>query len=242
MKSFFRNPLGHIITGLFCLIVGWMFLHQLDYFVTTIQKLPLHLRDQYDFTNQVIIKLFNNINFLFLFITPVLSMKIFSEEFRERTIELYQSSPVTDYEIVLGKYFALLSQGLYLILMTSVYPFMLGNIDVSDLSFLLTGYLGLILNLSSFLALGLLSSSLSGNQVISALAGFVSILLIWIVGWFGQLAGDYFSSKILNFLSVNFHFTHFLKGMFSLSDISFYVCFISFILFLTKKRLEIRLW
>jgi ABC-2 type transport system permease protein len=119
---------------------------------------------------------------------------------------------------------------------------MLGNIEVSDLSFLIIGYIGLMLNLASFLVLGLLSSSLSGNQVISALSGFVTILFIWIIGWFGQLAGNYFSSKILNFLSVNYHFTHFLKGMFSLSDLSFYLCFILFFLLLTKKRLEMRLW
>lgn len=240
--SFFRSPMGYVVTGLFCLVVGWMFMHQLEHFINTVQKAPVHMRTHYDFTNEVIIKLFSNVNFLLLFITPILGMKSFSEEYRDGTMELYFSSPISDFEIVIGKYFGLIIQGAFLIAMTFIYPFVLGNIEITDLSFLFTGYLGLFLNFSCYAIISIFASSLSTNQILSALGGFVLILGIWIVGWFGQSSSNYIVSQILNFLSVNFHFTNLLKGTVHLSDLVFYFSFISFGVLLTKKRLESRFW
>lgn len=242
MRAFYRNPLGHIITGVFLLIVGWMFLHQLDYFVTTVQKVPAHLRSQFDFTNEVIIKLFSNINFIFLFIIPILSMRFISDEYKERTIDLYFSSEVSDFQIILGKYLAAVCQGGYLILLTLVYPFLLGDIQLNDSSFFISGYVGLLLNMATFMALGILASSLSKHQMISALAGFCLVLSCWVVGWFAQLSSNYFATLILNHLSLNFHFTNFLRGQISSSDIIFYLSVIFLALFLSKKRLESRMW
>ena len=242
MISFFRNPLGHVITGIFLLIVGWMFLHQLDYFVTNVQKIPAHLRSQFDFTNEVVIKLFSNINFIFLFIMPILSMRFLSDEYREKTIELYFSSDISDFQLVFAKYLSAICQGGYLILLTLIYPIMMGNLDLGDSIFLFTGYLGLLLNMATFMALGLLASSLSKHQLICALVGFFLVLCCWIIGWFAQLSNNYFASLILNHLSLNFHFTNFLRGQISLSDITFYFSIIFTALFLTKKRLESRMW
>jgi len=169
-------------------------------------------------------------------------MKSFSEEYRDRTIELYFSSPISDFEIVLGKYIGLLIQGFFLILLTMIYPLVLGNLEVTDLSFLFTGYLGLFLNFACFAVISIFASSLSSNQIISALAGFILTMGLWIIGWFGQSSSNYLVSKILNYFSVNFHFTHLLKGTLHLSDLIFYFSFIFFGVLLTKKRLESRFW
>ena len=242
MRSFFRNPLGYIITGFFLIIFGWMILHQLDYFVTNVQKIPAHLRSQFDFTNEVIIKLFSNINFIFLFIMPILSMRFFADEYKERTMDLFFSSDITDFQLVLGKYFAALCQGTFLILLTLIYPFLLGHIDLNDSSFLLSGYFGLFLNMAAFMSLGLLASCLSKHQMISAIAGFCLVLGSWIIGWFAQLSSNYFATLILNHLSLNFHFTNFLRGQISSADLIFYFSLIFLSLFLTKKRIESRMW
>ena len=242
MRSFFRNPLGHIITGIFLLIVGWMFLHQLDYFVSNVQKLPAHLRSQFDFTNEVVIKLFSNMNFIFLFIMPIFCMRTFSDEYRDRTIDLYFSSGVSDLNLVLAKYLAAITQGTYLISLTLVFPLILGSVEVSDATFLLSGYLGLFLNMATFMALGIFASSLSRYQMIAALVGFFLILCCWIIGWFAQLSTSYFGSLILNHLSLNFHFTNFLRAQISFADLIFYFSLIFLSLLLTKKRLESRLW
>lgn len=242
IKSFFRNPMGFVVAGLFCLIVGWLFMHQLDYFINHVQKAPVHLRNHYDFTNEVIIKLFSNVNFLFLFITPILGMRFFSQEYKDRTIDLYFSSPISDFEIILGKYLAFLAQGFFLIAITFVYPLVLSNIDLTDTAFIFTGYLGIFFNFTCFASLSLFSSSLSKNAIICALFGFVMIMGTWILGFFGQLSSHYLLSQIINFLSINYHLTNFLKGVISLSDLFFYFSFNIFILLLLKKRLESRYW
>jgi len=242
LKSFFRSPLGYVVTGLFCLVVGWMFMHQLDYFINNVQKVPVHMRNHYDFTNEVIIKLFSNVNFLLLFITPILGMRSFSEEYRDRTIELYFSSPISDFEIIIGKYLGLLLQGFFFLSMTFIYPLVLSNLEITDISFLITGYIGLFLNFSCYAVISIFASSLSTNQILSALGGFVLILGIWITGWFGQSSSNYLLAQILNFVSVNFHFTHLLKGTIHFSDLAFYFSFICFGILLTKKRLEARFW
>lgn len=242
LKSFFRSPMGYVVSGLFCLVVGWMFMHQLEHFINNVQKVPVHMRNQYDFTNEVIIKLFSNVNFLLLFLTPILGMRSFSEEYRDKTIDLYFSSPISDFEIVIGKYIALLLQGCFLISMTFIYPLVLGNLEVSDLSFLFTGYAGLFFNFACYAVISVFASSLSHNQILSALGGFVMILLVWILGWFGQSSSNYLVSQILNYCSVNYHFTHLLKGTVYLSDFVFYMSFITIGILMTKKRLESRFW
>ncbi|MBD67021.1 MAG: hypothetical protein CME62_17600 [Halobacteriovoraceae bacterium] len=242
MLMFFRNPMGFLVTGLFCLVVGWLFMHQLDFFINNIQKAPVHLRNHYDFTNEVVIKLFSNVNFLFLFITPILGMSFFSAEYKNRTIDLYFSARISDFELILGKYISFLLQGLFILAMTTVYPLVLSNIQMNDTAFIYTGYIGIFLNFSCFASLSLLSSSFSRNPIICALFGFVLIMFTWILGFFGQISSHYFLSQILNFLSVNYHLTSFLKGAVSLSDIFFYLSFNLYILIVLKKRLESRKW
>ena len=94
IKTYLKSPIAYIVMGLFALAVGWMFFNQMSYFLENIQKLPVHMRHEYDFSNEVIIKIFGNINFLFVFIVPILSMKVFSEEFKDQTIEVYFGSSV----------------------------------------------------------------------------------------------------------------------------------------------------
>lgn len=242
LKIFFRSPVSYIVTGLFTLIVGWIFFNQLVYFAENIQKLPISMRNTYDFSNEVVIKLFGNVNFLLLFIIPIISMRSFSQEYKDGTIDLYFSSPVADYELILGKFLALTVQGLFLISTTLIYPLFLSNLDISDTSFIVSGYIGLILNLLSFCSLGILASSLSQNQIIAALSGFVMILFSWMVTMFEQMTHNYFMSEILKFLSINHHFQNFVKGYISLSDISFYFSFILLSLVVLKKRIDSRLW
>lgn len=242
LKSFFRSPMAYVILGLFSLIVGWMFFNQLTYFLENIQKLPVHLRHDYDFSNEVIIKIFGNINFLLLFIVPILTMKSFSEEFKDKTIDLYFGSTTSDFELILGKIFSILIQGALLISTTLIFPIMLGNINLSDATFLITGYMGLILNLSFFVTLGCLASSLASNQIIAALLGFAGILSAWMLAAVSQVSSNYFITEIFKFLSVNHHFENMVKGYVSLSDLTFYISFFTIGLLIIKKRMEARNW
>ncbi|MBT4791630.1 MAG: ABC transporter permease subunit [Halobacteriovoraceae bacterium] len=242
LRVFFRSPLAYIIAGLFSLIVGWIFFNQLSYFVENIQKIPVAMRNQYDFSNEVVIKFFGNINFLLLFITPLVTMKIFSEEFKEGTIDIYYTSAVSDYELILGKFLSVIVQGLFLLATTFIFPFFLSNIQLSDVSFIFTGYIGLVLNFTCYAALGCLASSLTRHQILSALMAFILILFIWMMTMFAQMTSNYLFSEILSFISINKHFENFVKANIFISDITYYMSFITLILLLIKKRLGMRQW
>lgn len=242
LKVFFRSPIAYVIAGLFSLIVGWIFFNQLMHFVDGVQKIPVSMRNQYDFANEVVIKLFGNVNFLLLFITPLISMRCFSEEYRVGTIDLYFSSSVSDYELIFGKVISIIVQGIFLLMTTLIFPLFLGNINLTDSSFIFTGYIGLILNMSCFICLGCLASSLGKNQLVTAFVAFILILFTWMMTMFSQLTNNYIFSEVLKFLSINNHFENFVKGNISLSDISFYISFMVISLLLLKKRLEARTW
>ena len=240
--SFFRSPIAYVIGGLFTLVIGWMFFSHLTFFIDTVQKAPASTRHSYDFANEVIIKIFGNVNFLLLFLVPILTMKSFSEEFNKNTIDLFDTSPISDLELVLGKYLSVCFQGAVLILLTLIYPLLLSNLDLGDTTFVISGYMGLFLNLISFISLGILASSICLNSVISCLLGFVLNLFVWMFGWFGTLSSDYLVSEIFKFLSVNYHYQNFVNGSISISDISYYFSFITISLLCVCKRLEVRKW
>ena len=242
IRSFFRSPMAYIIAGLFALIMGWMFFNQLVYFADNVQKLPLNMRHEYDFANQVIVKLFGSINFILLFMTPILAMKSFSEELRDGTIELYYSSPVSDLEVIFGKYFALITKGAFLISTTFILPIFLGKVNVNDYSFVISGYLGLWLNFCCFAALSMFASSLTKNQVLAAIIAFVLVLFSWMFAMFSQMSDNYLLSEIYKYLSVNHHFENLAKGKLILSDFIFYISFISFILVALRVRMKARRW
>ncbi|MFT6630268.1 MAG: ABC-2 type transport system permease protein [Bacteriovoracaceae bacterium] len=242
IKVFFRSPITYVIAGLFTLLVGWLFFNQLVYFVENIQKVPVSMRNQYDFANEVVIKLFGNVNFLLLFIAPIMAMRSFSEEYREGTIDLYFTSPVADYELIIAKYLSVVVQGLFLLSTTLIFPFFLSNLDVTDTSFIFTGYLGLVLNLVCFTGLGCFASTLGKNQLLAALAGFVLVLFSWMIAMFSQMTSNYLLAEILRFLSINHHYENFVKGNISLADVSFYMSFIMLNILMMKKRIEVRHW
>lgn len=242
MKIFFRSPLAYFMAGLFSLIVGWIFFNQLLYFVEHVQKIPVHLRSHYDFANEVIIKMYGNINFMLLFFVPILTMKSFAQEYKDETINLYFTSSISDYELIIGKYLSYFFMGCFIIMTTFVFPLFFGNIEITDYSFLITGFVGIVLNLACYSVVGLFASSLTNNQILAALAGFVIVFILWLMAMFAVSTQNYLMSEIFRFLSINHHFQNFAKGRISISDILFYISFILIFLVLIKKRLDIRNW
>ena len=242
LKQYFRNPTTYAVIGLFSLVVGWLFFNLLVNFVENIQKLPLSQRHEFDFANSVIISFFGNVNFMLMFLTPIMAMKTFSEEYRQGTIELYSASVLSDFQVVLGKYIGLCVQGAFLLSTTFVFPIVIGNIDLSDTTFIFTGYLAIFFNYCTFAAFGMLASSFTKNQILSALLAFILTLFIWLMSWFSQMSSNYIFTQILNYFSIVFHFEKLTKGIVSISDLSFYFSLIFIGVYLTKKRIESRGW
>lgn len=225
LKSYFTSPIAYVVTALFLLMAGYLF--SLILFNTREATLRY---------------LLGNLSVIFLFITPALSMRLLAEEQRSGTIELLLTNPVRDAELVLGKFLASLVMLLVMLSLTLYYPFVImlfgGNIDQGPL---LSGYLGVVLQGAAFLAIGLMASSLTQNQIIAAILSFGILLVLWLSDAFAGFARGPVG-EILRYLSVSGHFGDFPRGVISTTDLVYFASLIVAALFLTVVSLQTRRW
>jgi ABC-2 type transport system permease protein len=174
-------------------------------------------------------------------VMPIITMRTYSEEKRSGTIELLLTSPLTDVQIILGKFFG--AMGLYaaMLAVTVLYVsilFFLGNPEWKPV---LAGYLGLLLMGGCFIAVGLLVSSLTKNQIVAGIATFAVFLFLWVINWIGESAGPT-AREIVTYLSITEHFSDFARGVIDTKHVVYYVSFITFGLFLTAKSVDSERW
>jgi ABC-2 type transport system permease protein len=242
LKSLFQSPLAYVIAGLFCLLTGWIFFNLLINYVENVQNLPGQVQGQWGFINGVLLKLFGNMNFLFIFIVPILTMGSFAKEKNDETINLYWASTATDWNLILGKFFSLVIYICSLLIISLLFIYILSTTGLREMSLVWSAYIGILFNSVCYIALGLFISSTTKNQIIAAMCTFVLILGIWFLSWASQITNNYIIMQVLKHLSIVFHFEQFAKGLISFSSLTYYASFIGFSLFLTKKTLESRDW
>jgi ABC-2 type transport system permease protein len=178
---------------------------------------------------------------IILFIMPMITMRTYSEEKRSGTIELLLTSPVTDLEIILGKFFGALGLYVAMLLVTLLYIailFVYGNPEWRPL---IACYLGLLLMGGAFLSLGLLISSTTNNQIVAGIISFIVFLMLWIVGWFADGAGPIMGA-ITRYMSITEHFDDFSKGIIDTKHVIYYLSLITLGLFLTAKSVDSERW
>jgi len=185
--------------------------------------------------------LLQNASVLVLFLLPMITMRTYSEEKRSGTIELLLTSPVTDAEIILGKFVGAVGLFAALLGVTVLYVGVLFGLGDPEWRPVLSGYLGLLLLGSCFLSMGLFISSTTKNQMVAGAATFVIALMFWIINWFADSAGPTIG-PILNYLSITQHFDDFAKGVIDTKHVVFYLSFIAFGLFLTLKSVDSERW
>ncbi|MDE0635528.1 MAG: ABC transporter permease subunit [Candidatus Poribacteria bacterium] len=183
---------------------------------------------------------FGNLATILLFFTPVLTMKLFAEERKSGTIELLLTSPITDVQVVLGKFLASWTLLIIMLFLTLLFPFLTQRFGALDGGVLLSGYLGLILISSCFLAFGLLMSSMSKNQIVAALTSFGFFLTLWVIGSLSARSGSI--GQFLSYLSFLEHYNNFARGVIQLKDVVYYVSFTGICLFATFKSIESSKW
>jgi ABC-2 type transport system permease protein len=185
--------------------------------------------------------LFHNMSIILLLMVPLLTMRLFSEEKKRQTDELLFTSPISVNQIILGKYFASLLVLLVMLSLTgilSIFVFSYGNPELAPI---LSGYLGLFLVGAAFLAVGIFFSSLTENQIVSAILTFGALLLFWILNWASYSAGGMWKS-VLNYLSFFQHFDDMTRGILDTTDVVYYLSFIFLGLFLTHSVIQSRRW
>jgi ABC-2 type transport system permease protein len=240
LRSYFTSPMGWVVMGLFALLFGYFFIAHLDHFVR--RSMQSSMGGGPVNVNQDMIRgVFSNASVLILFLLPMITMRTYAEEKRSGTIELLLTSPVTDVEIVMGKFlgaagfFAAL---LGVTLLNMAILFVYGNPEWKPV---ITGYLGLLLMGSCFISIGLFVSSTTKNQVVAGAATFVVALLLWIISWLGSSFGPN-TAAVLSYLSITEHFDDFSKGVLDTKHLIYYFSVIAFGLFLTVKSVDTERW
>jgi len=235
ISNMFLAPLAWIILAVVQLILGYMFLAQLDTFFV-LQPQLAQLENTPGVTDMVIAPVFSLAAIILLMIMPLITMRSFAEEKRNRTLTLLISAPISMSQIVLGKFLGLVFFVIILVGMLMLMPLSLYFGTSLDSGKLLTITLAMFLLLSTFSAIGLYLSSLSDNQTIAAVSTFGFILLLWIIDWLGESLTD--SQSVVSYLSLLKHHQALIEGVFDSSDISYYLILIVTFLSLTVRQLQ----
>ena len=240
LRSYFSSPIAYILIGFFLLPFGVFFYLYLATFVK--QSLQMaQFGGAMNVNQQVIRYVLQNASVIILFVMPMITMRTYSEEKRSGSIELLLTSPVTDVEIILGKFFGALGLYVAMLAVTLLYMailFVYGNPEWRPL---VAAYLGLLLMGAAFVSIGLLISSTTSNQIVAGVVTFVVFLLFWIVGWFAETAGPTIG-PITSWLSITEHFDDFSKGIIDTKHVLYYLSLITFGLFLTAKSVDTERW
>jgi gliding motility-associated transport system permease protein len=241
MRSYFASPIAYIIIGLFALLFGWFFYVYLHVFVEQSQRMAMMGGGNVNVNEQMIRGVLQNAAVIILFVMPMITMRTYSEEKRSGTIELLLTSPLTDIEIIVGKFLGAMGLFCAMLVVTMVdvaILFRLGNPEWRPIA---AGYLGLLLMGGCFISVGLLISSLTKNQIVAGFMTFAVFLMLWVINWLADSSGPT-GQAVLKFLSITDHFDDFTKGIIDTQHLVYYPSFITFGLFLTAKSVDSERW
>lgn len=226
LKALFVSPIAYVVSAMFLIAMGYLFAAILA------NSREASMRAT-----------FNNMIFVLLIMAPALTMKLLAEEQRMGTIELLLTSPVHDWQVVLGKFLGSLI--LYVVMFlapTLFYVAMLQVFGPPDYGPILTGYLGLLLLGAAYLAIGVFASSLTQNQVIAFFIALVILLLLWVADASGVVLGTGPVADAMTYIALPRHFDDMFRGVVDTSDIVYSLSVVVISLFGATQVLQTRRW
>jgi ABC-2 type transport system permease protein len=241
LRSYFASPIAYVIIGLFALLFSRFFYAYLMVFVRNSSGMSQMGGGANNINQEMIRYVLMNTAVIILFIMPMITMRTYAEEKRSGTIELLLTSPLTDLEIILGKFFGAMALYAAMLGVTVLYIgilFIFGNPEWRPV---VAGYLGLLLMGGCFISVGLLISSFTKNQIVAGVITFAVFLMLWIINWSADQSGATMRA-VLNHLSIIDHFDDFARGVIDTKHVVYYVSFITFGLFLTAKSVDSERW
>jgi ABC-2 type transport system permease protein len=247
MGHYFVSPIAYVFIGIFLLLSAFFF----NFFLQAVmqqsmqmemQSMQFGMPPQFDVPSEVMRAFFGLLSTLILFFTPMLTMGVFAEERKRGTMELLMTSPVSEIQIVLGKFFASLTLFAIMLLPTAGYlVFMFLHSDPAPpWRMLLAGYAGILLLGGALLALGEFISSLTENQLIAAVLTFAAFLFVWVLDLGRNADGGI--GQVLQYLSVIRHYDDFTRGIVDTSALIYYASFIVLFIFLTVRSIDSMRW
>ena len=232
LYGYFGSVIAYVLLAVFLLLSGYFFYSDLIFFV---------LFGGYVLPTGLWQFVFLDMRLCLLLVLPLMTMRLFAEEKKLGTIELLWTYPVRDGEIVTGKFLACWLFFLVMLLLTAINPVIFYRFYQYDVGPLLAAYFGIFLLGTAFIACGLFVSSLTENQVVSAMATYGILVFFWFMTWNEEAASQSILQAMLR-LSLFDRFYNFSRGVIDTRDVAFFVLFTMFFLFLTLQSLGVRKW
>lgn len=224
LKTYFRSPIAYII------LISTISIFNIFFFLIIDRNQEASLRD-----------VFRVMEFLFIFIVPLLTMKTFAEEKSSGSMEFLMTTPTTNTEIVLGKYLGSLIFLTLIIGITSSYYFIIEFFGQPQVWVVLAGYLGIWLEGALFVAVGILTSSWTKNQIIAAMSSYVILFLLYFsISFIKYFSGT--AEVLIRYIGTWSHAENFTVGLITVADLVYYLSGILICLVLTRLSIENRLW
>jgi len=224
LRSYFNSAVAYVVIVVFLGIVGWF--HTSSLFLMNVASLRL---------------MFEIIPAVFLFIIPAVTMRLLSEEKKSGTIELLVTKPLHDAEIVVGKFLAAWALVGITLAPTLLYYLTIAFLGKIDNGPVIGGYLGLLLMAGAYVAMGLFASSLTENQVIAFIVGFVMVFGFYMLDKILPYVPELLTTTV-EFLGVDYHFGNVARGVVDSRDVVYFLSVLGFMLYLTVLSLNRRKW
>ena len=235
LRSMFLSPMAWVILAVISGLCAYFFLLYIDLYLQLQPRLAA-APDAPGVTDVIVVPLFSTAATVLLLVTPLLTMRLISEERRSQTLSLLMSAPVSMTEIILGKFLGVFVFVLLMLVPIAIMPLSLLTGGDIDMGLWASGLLGLALLLASFCSIGLYVSTLTAQPTVAAVATFGLLLLLWVLNLAGSTGNE--GGGVLSYLSLLSHYQPLLKGIFSSSDIIYYLLLISSCLVLSVRRLD----
>ncbi|MBQ27792.1 MAG: hypothetical protein CMH81_06600 [Nitrospiraceae bacterium] len=244
LRSYFMSPVAYVVIAMFLLIVGVLtYLAATQASTVAMQQMQVKGVIPELHVNELVFRpVFGNLAIILLLLLPMLTMRLFAEERKMRTMELLMTSPITVTEMVIGKYLATTVVFAGMVGLTGLTPLMLSFFTDIEWMPLGAAYFGLFLLGALFLSVGLFASALTENQIIAVFVSFGILLLFWMAGWAAEALQGQAIGQVLLYLSVVDHFEPFVSGLVDTRDIVYYLTSIIFWIFLTHRVIESQRW
>ncbi len=242
LKNLVLNPMIHVIMGLFTVLLSFFYMRNLFVFAQR-SRLPMPgMGEAPSLQNEVFAQHVSLVHLLMILVTPVLTMRLLAEERKLRTFDLLLTSPITASQIAVGKYVAGLGSAMLIIGVSFLYPLFTGFLTSFTWGALLALYLGLILVVAIYVAVGLFASSLTESVMLSVVMGWVLSLMVFFLGHMAFNNTDPFWTPVFEHLSLPEHFTAFILGTIRTKSVVFMLSIVALFLFLTERVVESSRW
>ncbi|MBI5368786.1 MAG: ABC transporter permease subunit [Planctomycetes bacterium] len=232
LGAYFLHPMAYIVLAPVLFFSGGLFA---DAFArASLNGYPIEMRHFIDI-----------FNFLGMFVAPLMTMRLLAEEKKSGTFEMLVTAPVTDTGIVLSKYFAAVILWIFFLVPSLFYLFALNKFGANpDYGAAVCNYVGLVLLVGTFLAIGIFFSSTAANQIVAGILSFITLFFFYLLGLFqieSKWAGvDW--AEVAKYASLFNRYQNFQKGVYDTRDVIYFLSLIAFFLFLTVKMIESRRW